>query len=87
MVPPERIRAVVARVGGIARIGAIRSRGTPDAVYLDLRVGLDPALTVAEADGIVREVVGTIHGEIEAVADVVVHIESVPGALRAGPED
>jgi cation diffusion facilitator family transporter len=75
LVAPERIRRAVGRVVAAESVHAIRTRGTPDAVFVDLRVRLGATLSVREADAIVGDLVSAIRGEIEAVADVVVQVE------------
>jgi cation diffusion facilitator family transporter len=76
VIPPAQIRDALAGVEGITAIGTIRSRGTPDAVYVDLRLRLASELSVGEADGIVRNAAAAITAQFDACVDVVVHIES-----------
>jgi cation diffusion facilitator family transporter len=54
---------------------AIRSRGAPGAVYVDLRVLVPPHLSIVETSRVCREVARAIEQQIDSVVDVTVVAE------------
>jgi cation diffusion facilitator family transporter len=47
--PPSTVEKVALEVEGVREVHAVRSRGTADAIYMDLHILVDPTLTVAKA--------------------------------------
>ncbi len=73
--PPRTVEKVASRVEGVREVHAVRSRGTADAIYMDLHVLVDPTLTVAKAHEIAHEVESYLKGQFPGVTDMVVHVE------------
>jgi cation diffusion facilitator family transporter len=73
--PAGRVREVVDRFP-LVRAVAIRTRGTPDAVFVDLRIAVPPGLRVSELGVLSRRMSLAIREELEEVVDVTVHVES-----------
>ena len=75
MIPAEMIEPLAAAVPGVLRVHDVRSRGRRDAVYVDLTVHLDGAMSLHQA----HEVADRIEAELEKahpeIVDVVVHLE------------
>ena len=73
--PPATVEKVALEVQGVRECHAVRSRGFPDAIYMDLHILVDPHLTVAEAHEIAHQVERDITERFPGVADLVVHVE------------
>ncbi len=73
---PERaVRELVESVDGVRSAHNIRTRGTESAVYADLHVLVDPAMTVRDAHEVANTVERVIQGVYPQVVDVTVHVE------------
>ena len=72
---PEVIADCALSVDGICSVHNVRSRGTPDAVAVDLHVKVQPDLTVEEGHRLSHTVKDCIVRELPEVVDVVIHIE------------
>ena len=83
VIPAEMLEPLAAGVPGVLRVHDVRSRGRRDAVYVDLTVHLDGAMSLHEA----HDVADRIEAELERVhpeiVDVVVHLE--PEGHEDGP--
>lgn len=75
LVDPARILEVVLRVPGVASADAIRTRGTPDHVFVDLAVRVSGELTVSAAHTLAHLVETEVCNHVTGVMDVHVHIE------------
>lgn len=73
--PPSTVEKLAVEVDGVRECHAVRSRGFPDAVYMDLHILVDPQLTVAEAHEIAHRVEASLKEQFPEVADMVVHVE------------
>lgn len=76
-VDPREVERVALSVPGVRSVHQVRSRGTPDATYVDLHLQVDPAMSTAQAHAIATEVEERLKGELPGVVDAVVHIEPV----------
>jgi cation diffusion facilitator family transporter len=83
-VDPEEVERVARSVPGVRAIHKVRSRGTPDATYVDLHLKVDPAMSTEQAHAIATEVEERLKAEIPGVVDAVVHVE--PGRLPPASE-
>ena len=75
LVAPEAVARVVEGIAPVVAVGRVRTRGTPGAVFMDLRVSLPPYLSVASAGEVVALASETIRHEFPDVVDVVIHPE------------
>jgi cation diffusion facilitator family transporter len=73
--PPSTVEKVALEVEGVREVHAVRSRGTADAIYMDLHILVDPTLTVAKAHEIAHRVEASLKEQFPDVADMVVHVE------------
>ncbi|MFQ5532779.1 MAG: cation diffusion facilitator family transporter, partial [Candidatus Methylomirabilales bacterium] len=73
--PPSTVEKVALEVPGVREVHAVRSRGTSDAIYMDLHILVDPTLTVARAHEIAHRVEAFLKEQFPEVADMVVHVE------------
>jgi cation diffusion facilitator family transporter len=73
VIPAEMLEPLAAAVPGVLRVHDVRSRGRRDAVYVDLTVHLDGAMSLHQAHGVADTIEAErAHPEI---VDVVVHLE------------
>jgi cation diffusion facilitator family transporter len=70
----EQLRLSACGVPGVEDCHAVRSRGEPGQVRVDLHIHVDPALTVREAHAIARAVEARLREEVGGIAEVLVHI-------------
>jgi cation diffusion facilitator family transporter len=77
------VRDVVCAVPGVLGCHQIRSRGTPDYVFLDLHVWLPPDLSLMEAHAISHVVKDRVMEHFPQVKDAVIHIEPPPDVVAA----
>ena len=71
----KSIASVVNSLDGVKGCRDIRTRGSEDSVYLDLRVFVDRSLSTEESHRIADRIEETIAREFPSVIDIVVHIE------------
>jgi len=62
-------------VPGVCDCHRVRTRGSPGAMYVDLHIGVDSALSIEAAHLVGKEVESKIKSSIPGVEDVVVHLE------------
>lgn len=74
-VDPTEVERVALSVPGVRFIHKVRSRGTPDATYVDLHLKVDPAMSTEQAHAIATEVEERLKAELPGVVDAVVHVE------------
>jgi cation diffusion facilitator family transporter len=70
----EQLRLTACGVAGVEDCHAVRSRGEPGQVRVDLHIHVDSALTVREAHDMARAVEETLRAEVGGIAEVLVHI-------------
>ena len=64
-------------MAGVKRVRGVRTRGRGDAVYVDLTVHLDGAVTLREAHEVADHIEETLKRAHPEIVDVVVHPEPV----------
>lgn len=72
---PADVAAAAREVKGVADVHKVRSRGSADAVALDLHVQVDPRLGIGPAHAIGHEVADHLSRRFPEAVDVVVHVE------------
>jgi cation diffusion facilitator family transporter len=75
LIEESAIRRIAESVDGVCNCHRVRTHGTLGEIYIDLHIGVDPALSIDEAHKVGMAVEGRIKGSIEGVKDVVVHME------------
>lgn len=71
------VESVVNSLDGVKGCHGIRTRGSENAIYLDLHVLVDGHLSTEKSHGIADRIEDTIRREFPSVVDIVVHIEPV----------
>jgi len=74
-VDPEAVVREAIDVPGVRYVHNVRSRGNADAVFADLHVKVDPAMSTSQAHAVASEVERRVSANIPAIVDAVVHIE------------
>jgi cation diffusion facilitator family transporter len=80
---PELIRAIngaAEQVPGILRVNAVRARHVGPEVLVDLKIGVDPELTVAGGHALAQAAREAVIGQVPGVVDVLVHVDPEGGA-------
>ncbi len=72
---PEEVERVALSVDGVKAAHRIRSRGSREAVHLDLHIHVSPELRVTQAHALTHQVAATLQAHFPAVDDVVIHTE------------
>ncbi len=77
---PAAVVRVAQGVPGVQDCHAVRTRGPEGAVFADLRIHVDPGLTVAAAHDLAHEVEDALRAAFPGLTDIVVHVEpAAPG--------
>ncbi len=71
----EAVGEIARRVVGVVSTSHVRSRGIPGAVAVDLRVQVEPTLSVAGGHQIAHAVADAVSQAFPDATDVVVHVE------------
>ncbi len=74
-IDPERIEELARGVEGVRQVRDVRTRGRGDAVYVDLAVHLDGAVTLREAHAVADRIEERLKAAHPEIVDVVVHPE------------
>ncbi|HXB56347.1 MAG TPA: cation diffusion facilitator family transporter [Vicinamibacteria bacterium] len=74
-IPPEMIAALLAGMREVRDIREVRTRGSADAVYVDLVVQLDGDLTLRAAHEVANRIERALTQARQDIVDVVVHLE------------
>jgi cation diffusion facilitator family transporter len=82
VISEDDIRAVVQSVPKVLGSHHIRSRGTPDHVFLDLHVWMDGAMPLKDAHAVSHAVKDLLMERYPQIADAVIHIEPPPKDAR-----
>jgi cation diffusion facilitator family transporter len=77
---PDQVVPLVLGVGGVRGVRDIRTRGGPDAVYIDLVVHLDGDMTLRAAHDVADRVEEVLREKRPEIVDVVVHVEPAEGS-------
>ena len=83
VIPAEMLEPLAAAVPGVLRVHDLRSRGRRDAIYVDLTVHLDGAMSLHEAHEVADRIEAVLEEAHPEIVDVVVHLE--PEGHEAGP--
>jgi cation diffusion facilitator family transporter len=75
VIAPESIETLALEVAGVKQVRDVRTRGRGDAVYVDLTVHLDGAMTLNEAHDVADRIEEALKAAHPEIVDVVVHPE------------
>jgi divalent metal cation (Fe/Co/Zn/Cd) transporter len=83
MLPVAALADVVRGVPGVLECRDVRTRGVPNAVYVDLTVHLDGEMSLRAAHDVADAIEQALTRAHPVIVDVVVHLE--PAERRTGP--
>lgn len=69
------IKKIAESVEGVCNCHRVRTHGSPGEIYVDLHIGVDPALSIEDAHNVGIKVENKIKEAVSGVRDVVVHME------------
>jgi len=72
---PAAVQTAALAVPGVSEASRVRSRGGPEAKYIDLHIKVNPAMDADQAHGVASEVERRIAEALPGVVDTVVHVE------------
>ena len=72
---PEVVQEIVRRVPAVLQVREVRTRGSQDAIYVDLIAHVDGGLGLREAHEVADRIEEAVKAALPAVVDVVVHLE------------
>ena len=75
MIDPGDVQDLVLRMDGVLHCHEVRTRGTRHHILMDLRIHVDPDMTVRRAHDIADELEDQVKDHFEGVDEVVVHVE------------
>jgi cation diffusion facilitator family transporter len=73
--PPEALAEVVLRVPGVRGVRDVRTRGGPNAIYVDLIAHVDGGITLSAAHDVADAIEAALHEAHPEIVDVIVHVE------------
>ena len=80
VIAPDKLSSVVLAVPGVRNCREVRTRGGPDAVYVDLIAHVDSTLTLRQAHDVADWIEEALQRAYPEIVDVVVHLEPEVGA-------
>jgi cation diffusion facilitator family transporter len=86
-VPPDLIRRIALSVPGVIFCHKVRSRGHETAVYVDLHIQVDPAISAEQAHAIAHEVQYRLHERVPSIQDVTIHAEPAGSPVDKEPQE
>jgi cation diffusion facilitator family transporter len=82
-VPPDQVSQIALSVPGVVSCHKTRSRGHETAVYVDLHIQVDPAMSIERAHAIAHEVQQRIREQVPHIQDVTIHAEPAGPGVEA----
>ena len=70
---PARVTALATRAIEVKHVTRVRSRGVGSAIHLDVRIDVDPTMSVSDAHALTTAIERTLRSEFPALADVTIH--------------
>lgn len=75
MIEPQDVRDVVLKMDGVLHCHEIRTRGARNHILMDLRIHVDPDMSVRRAHDIADALEDEVKSHFDGVEEVVVHVE------------
>jgi divalent metal cation (Fe/Co/Zn/Cd) transporter len=77
LVDSAQVEEIARAVEGVRGVRAVRSRGLPHGVWVDLTIVVDGAMTVSDGHGLAHRVEDAIRARLDGIAGVQIHVEPV----------
>lgn len=85
-VDPKLIEYIAKSIPDVRDCHAVRTRGRPNEMFMDLHVMVNPSMTVLEGHRVSHAVANLMISEIPGVKDVVVHLEPYSATINPANE-
>lgn len=82
----ESVKLQVQTLSGVRNCHKVRAHGSPDEVYMELHIWVDPLLSVREAHALSHQVKAELMNLRPELVDVTIHIEPDERLLPTAPE-
>jgi cation diffusion facilitator family transporter len=79
---PARVAALTGQAAQVKQVTRVRSRGGKNAVHLDVRIDVDPSMSVSDAHELTEEIERTLRAEFPGLSDVTIHAEPAPASTK-----
>jgi cation diffusion facilitator family transporter len=79
--PPDQVERIAMSVPGVLSCHRVRSRGHESAVYADLHIQVDPAMSTDQAHAVAHQVQHRLRERFASIKDVTIHVEPRGPAL------
>jgi cation diffusion facilitator family transporter len=73
--PADQVEQIAQSVPGVLSCHRVRSRGHKSAVYADLHIQVDPAMSTEQAHTVAHELQRRLHEHFPSIQDVTIHME------------
>ncbi len=84
--PADQVEQIARSVPGVISCHRVRSRGHRSAVYVDLHIQVEPAMSTGQAHAIAHELQHRLHGRFPNIQDVTIHMEPTSSPEEQGQE-
>lgn len=82
VMPADQVEQIALSVPGVLSCHRVRSRGHEQAVYADLHIQVDPAMSTEQAHAIAHKVQHQLHERRPDIQDVTIHVEPFGSPLE-----
>jgi len=79
---PARVAALTGQAARVKQVTRVRSRGLKNAVHLDVRIDVDPSMSVSDAHELTKEIERTLRCEFPGLSDVTIHAAPAPPSTK-----
>ncbi|HEY8925828.1 MAG TPA: cation diffusion facilitator family transporter [Polyangia bacterium] len=80
---PGRVAALTGQAAQVKQVTRVRSRGLRNAVHLDVRIDVDPGMSVSDAHELTQEIERTLRAEFPSLSDVTIHAAPSPASTKS----
>jgi len=80
---PARVAALTGQAAQVKQVTRVRSRGLRSSVHLELRIDVDPTMSVSDAHELTQEIERTLRAEFPGLSDVTIHAAPAPASSKS----
>ena len=86
VIPRRQLEQIARSVPGVISCHRVRSRGHQSAVYVDLHIQVDPAMSTEQAHAVAHELQRRLHEHSPSIQDATIHVEPAGAPQAQGHE-
>jgi len=86
VMPRRQLEQIARSVPGVVSYHRVRSRGHQSAVYVDLHIQVDPAMSTEQAHAVAHELQRRLHEHSPSIQDATIHVEPAGSQRVQGHE-